>query len=144
MTPEPYIHLRHRALDQRNQAATGACPYDLDVLYQFWSHFLIRNFNNSMYAEFKHYATQDAKDRASFTGQQNLVKYYDQALNSQNQISARVVKDYVELVKSDTPKPDNSAFKHLRAAWRNGALNLRNRKKLADILDPALKEALEV
>lgn len=34
---EPYTQLRYKALDQRNHAATGTCPYDLDVLYQFWS-----------------------------------------------------------------------------------------------------------
>ena len=140
---EPYVQLRLKALDQRSHAATGTCPYDLDVLYQFWCHFLIRNFNSRMYAEFKYYASQDGKERHNFNGLQNLVKFYDQALLSHQCIRDRLVKDYVELVNTEPAKLDGAAFKQLRSAWRNGALNLKNRKKLADIVDDSLKERLE-
>ncbi|KAK5123173.1 hypothetical protein LTR85_003371 [Meristemomyces frigidus] len=140
---EPYVQLRLKALDQRSHAATGTCPYDLDVLYQFWCHFLIRNFNSRMYAEFKYFATNDGQDRHNCTGLQSLVKFYAQALSSHNPIRDRLVKDYLELVNTEPPKLDDAAFKQLRSAWRNGALNLKNRKKLADLVDETLKERLE-
>lgn len=143
LTPEPYVHLRLKAFEQRSHAATGTCPYDLKVLYQFWSHFLIRNFNNRMYSEFKYYADADAKERVSFEGQKNLLKYYGEAVNSANAIPTRVVKDYVDFIKAEGPKAESTAFKSLQAAWRNGALNLRNRKKLSDILDEDLKKQLD-
>lgn len=143
LTSEPYAHLRLKALEQRSHAATGNCPYDMDVLYQFWCHFLIRNFNNRMYTEFKDHANEDGKSRHNFTGLQNLIKFYSQSLASHNPIRDRVVKDYVQLVQNEPQELKRAAFKDLRAAWRNGALNLKNRKKLADILDDELKEKLD-
>ena len=143
LTSEPYSQLRLKALGQRNEGATGTCPYDLDVLYQFWSHFLLRNFNNRMYSEFKYYANDDANQRHNVTGLQNLVQFYSQALTRHNPIRDRVIKDYVELVKNEPRKLGGSAFKTLRGHWRNGALNLKNRKKLADIVDDKLKAQLD-
>jgi len=143
LTPEPYVQLRLKAFEQRSHAATGNCPYDLKVLYQFWSHFLIRNFNNRMYSEFKYYADADSKDRASFEGQKNLIKYYGEAVNSANPLPTRVVNDYVELIKAEGVKTESPLSKSLKSAWLNKALNLRNRKKLADILDATLKAQLE-
>lgn len=140
---EPYVQLRVKALKQREQAATGACPYDLDVLYQFWSHFLIRNFNNRMYGEFKFFAGDDAQQRRSPVGLQNLVQFYAKALASSNPIRDHIVKDYVVLVKSEPSILNGQAHKQLRQAWRNGALNLKNRKKLSDILDDDIKQSLE-
>lgn len=143
LTPEPYVQLRLKALEQRSHAATGTCPYDLRVLYQFWSHFLVRNFNNRMYSEFKYYADADAKERVSLEGQKNLVKYYIEAVKSANPLPTRVVKDYIELVKSEGPSPESTLFTSLQAAWSNKALNLRNRKTLADCIDQDLKSQLE-
>lgn len=142
-TLEPYFQLRAKALEQRDQASTGTCPYDLDVLYQFWSHFLIRNFNNKMYSEFKYFANDDAQTRHNGTGIQNLVQFYAKALASSNQIRDHIVKDYVQLVKSEPAILQGLAFKQLRQAWRNGALNLKNRKKLNDIVDEDLRTKLE-
>ena len=34
-------------------------------------------------------------------------------------------------------------FRQLRAAWRDGALNLKNRKKLVDVVGSVLKGRLE-
>ena len=138
-----YADLRQRALDQRNRASTGTCPYDMDVLYQFWCHFLLRNFNNRMYSEFKYFANDDAKERLNVHGLQNLLQFYSKSLSSHHPMRDRIVKDYVELVKNGPPKLEGAAFKQLRSAWRNGALNLKNRKKLADILDEKLKEQLD-
>lgn len=142
-TLEPYLHLRMKALQQRDEASTGNCPYDLDVLYQFWSHFLIRNYNHRMYGEFKYYATEDVQKRNNSTGMQNLLQFYAKALASSTPIRDHIVKDYVEMVKGESTTLQGQGFKQLRQAWRNGALNLKNRKKLNDIVDEELRNRLE-
>ncbi|KAK3700968.1 hypothetical protein LTR37_015674 [Vermiconidia calcicola] len=143
LTPEPYEKLRSKALDERNHAATGTCPYDLDVLYQFWCHFLLRNFNNRMYSEFKHYANEDANQRHTFTGLHNLVQFYSKSLLSDSLIRDRVVKDYVELVKNEPPRMEGAAWKQLCSVWRNGAFNIKNRKKLRVEIGDELHAKLE-
>ncbi|KAF2770837.1 hypothetical protein EJ03DRAFT_56209 [Teratosphaeria nubilosa] len=143
VTGEAYTQLRYKALDQRANASIGNCPYDLDVLYQFWAHFLLRNFNSRMYNEFTYFANEDARERRNLTGLQNLLKFYDHALLSQSTIRDLVINDYIKLVNDEPQALEGAAFKQLRSAWRNGAMALKNRKKLADILEEPLKQRLE-
>ncbi|EHL00693.1 putative Uncharacterized HTH La-type RNA-binding protein [Glarea lozoyensis 74030] len=49
---------------------------------------------------------------------------------------------YVDLVKGEN-SGDRPAFERLRAAWRNGALDLRSRKKIDSLVDQKLREELE-
>lgn len=140
---EHYLDLRFKALEQRQIAPAGTCPYDTDVLYQFWSHFLIRNFNLRMYQEFYALAFEDSAHRDSDVGLTNLIKYYGESLlSSQSPIRERVACDYIELVKSekDTNRP---AFRQLRSALRNGTMDPTNRKRIGELLDVELKESLE-
>jgi len=145
LTSEVYVELRSKALDQREHASTGNCPYDMDMLYQFWAHFLIRNFNNRMYTEFMTLANEDAHQRHSNVGMQNLIRFYDQSFRSQHTVRVRVAKDYVRLVRSASSEVQGLAFKTLRTAWRDGALPLKNRKRAQDleIVDEKLKGMLE-
>ncbi|QIX02476.1 hypothetical protein AMS68_007993 [Peltaster fructicola] len=143
LTPEPYFQLHGKAIEQRNHAASGTCPYDLDVLYQFWSHFLIRNFNNSMYSEFVHLAHDDAAQRLSTVGQDNLVKFYDEAIKSTNSIPLRVAQDYAAFAHTESKKENSNVFESMHRTWRDGALNLRNRKRVSDLLDSEVKHLLE-
>lgn len=143
ISQEFYTFLRSRALAQRDAAATGTCPYDLDVLYQFWSHFLIRNFNSQMYQEFKFLAANDASRRHNNTGLKNLIKYYNEALSSQINIREDVTRDYAVLVKTEGNKNERSALEQLKNAWRSGSINLKNRKKLAEALDESIKAELD-
>ncbi|KAK4921791.1 hypothetical protein LTR28_012726 [Elasticomyces elasticus] len=73
----------------------------------------------------------------------NLIKYYSESLLSQNVIRDRIAQDYVDLVKSEQGRVERTALKQMRAAWRNGALNMKNRKKLSSIVDEDLKKELE-
>lgn len=133
---ELYTHLRQKALSQREVAATGTCPYDMDVLYQFWSHFLIRNFNAQMYAEFRHFAEQDARERHNKVGLTNLIKFYSEAVFSKNiAIRDRIARDYIEYVLAENSNGERPAMKQLRSAWRNGATDVKNRKKMSDLID---------
>lgn len=142
-TYESYTHLRFKALEQRQNAMPGNCPYDMDVLYQFWSHFLIRNFNLHMYQEFQQLAFVDSAERMSDVGLTNLIKYYGESLlSSQNVIRERVAHDYVELVKTDS-ESQGPAFQQLRSALRNIALDPRNRKRIGEFLDTQLRASLE-
>ncbi|CAL8583312.1 hypothetical protein XPA_008938 [Xanthoria parietina] len=143
LTHEPYNVFRRNALMKRSSSSSGACHYDMDILYQFWSHFLIRNFNSRMYQEFRATAFEDAEKRGSHVGLKNLVQYYNESILSPKVVSDQIASDFIELVTSEGRHSERPSFDKLRAAWRNGAFNLKNRKKLDSIMDASLKAELE-
>lgn len=143
VTHESYHVFRANAFQQREQSELGICHRDMDILYQFWSHFLIRNFNTRMYEEFRRMSFDDANKRNSMVGMTNLVQYYDESMLGQKIISDNIAHDFVDLVKSEGSSKEKPAFDKLRAAWRNGATNMKNRKKIGSIIDADLKAQLE-
>ena len=138
MAHEPYLLVRDRALQQRESGQYGE---DLNVLYEFWSHFLVRNFNISMYEEFHTLALGD-KEKGQIVGAKHLVRYYEVLLSSRIVISERISHDIVSLAESEVDEY-RPAFGALRTAWRDGAFNLKSRKKIANILSPALRAQLD-
>ena len=96
-----------------------------------------------MYEEFRQLAHEDATQRDTTVGTRNLVQYYDESVLGHKIISDDLAHDYVDLVKMEATNNERPAFDKLRAAWRNGAFNLKNRKKIDNILEPELKAELE-
>lgn len=96
-----------------------------------------------MYDEFRRFSFEDASDRQSYVGIRNLIQYYDEAIAGQKVISDDIARDFVELVKNEGAASNRPAFTKLRAAWRNGAFNMKNRKKIDNFIDQELRADLE-
>ncbi|QSZ30380.1 hypothetical protein DSL72_004903 [Monilinia vaccinii-corymbosi] len=142
-TTEKYTVFRERAIRVRESSQPGETHTDMKLLYEFWAHFLCRNFNPSMYYEFRRLALEDDHNNASI-GMEQLILYYDETLNNKKKtINEVLAGHYVEVVKGDDSPTQRSAFSKLRASWRNGALDLKSRKKIDNLLDAKLKEKLE-
>ncbi|KAI9710905.1 MAG: hypothetical protein M1820_002340 [Bogoriella megaspora] len=141
---ETYLHLFDSSMRDRILDNAEPCPKkNMTVLYQFWSHFLIRNFNTSMYNEFRKYAFQDVNERESSTGINNLIEFYGKSLSSQQPIRARVARHYADLVKREDRESNRPAYYQLREQWRDDALNMQNRSKISEYIDADLRAELE-
>lgn len=96
-----------------------------------------------MYEEFRGIAFEDASKRDSKVGLENLVQYYNASMIGEKVMADDIAHDYVDLVKNEGSGAERPAFDKLRAAWRNGATNMKNRKKISHMLDADLKDQLE-
>lgn len=140
---ESYAVLRSKALYWRQHAGFDGCSYDMSVLYQFWSHFLVRNFNTRMYEEFFALACEDSHNELSEFGISNLVKFYGESLLScHNVVRDVVARDFIDLIQSKT-QFSRLAFQQLRSALHNDNMNARNRIRINDYLDDELKFSLQ-
>jgi len=140
---ELYTSFRARALKIREISAPGETHPDMKLLYEFWSHFLCRNFNATMYTEFRKYAFEDAQSNAS-SGMNNLINYYVEILNSKKKVIPDVLAmHYVDLVKNEDTSGPRPALEKLRSTWRDGALDMKSRKRIDNLVDSKLRAELE-
>jgi la-related protein 1 len=80
---EKYVTYRMRALEERHHAQAGQTPRLMQGLYDFWSHFLICDFNSRMYEEFRKLALEDASlESPARYGLRALIHYYNELFNS--------------------------------------------------------------
>lgn len=141
---ESYHDFRKRALEKRYLTATRDGAHDMNVLYQFWSHFLVHHFNAQMYNEFRSLALDDISARRPSTGFNRLIHFYGVSLSSDKVLSDDVVRDLVDLGREEsTSQGDRLVFRTLRSAWQSGFLTQRSRKKIDCVLDASLKAELE-
>ena len=100
-----------------------------------------------MYFDFRECALEDA-EKSAMDGLKSLISYYDETLNNRKKvIPDGLAKHYIDLVQFEKSTADASsdrpAFTKLRAAWRNGALDLHSRQKISNLVDDDLKAELE-
>jgi la-related protein 1 len=140
---ERYGTFRPKALAERQSAAQGESPKEMNILYNFWSHFLVDKFNSRMYQEFRSVALEDQSARGSNSGLLALIQFYDATLASPRVVSSEIAQDFVDIVNMESKDENRPAFHKLRVIWRNGAFNLKSRRIIDKILDAELKAELE-
>jgi la-related protein 1 len=97
-----YVDIRTSALQQRrSRASTEGYPYDMVILYQFWSHYLVRNFNTRMFEEFQKLAEEDFAVYGNVVGMLNLSQYFASALLHHNSIPTIVLKNLIRLAQDE-------------------------------------------
>lgn len=137
---EDYVTLREQAWKQRAENHFGGA---LLVLYPLWADFLAvpHQFNVAMYEDFKSWALED-EEKGNDNGKKYLVKFYDAMLGGNNAMSDRISTDIVAIARGESGG-NRPTWSKLRGAWRNGATNLKTRKRLADLLTPEEREELD-
>ena len=74
----PYSDLRIQALIDRLSAQPGELSKNMRLLYSFWSHFLVENFNARMFEEFRLCALEDISQQFSISfGLDCLLSFFD-------------------------------------------------------------------
>ncbi|KAI1616314.1 hypothetical protein EDD36DRAFT_132116 [Exophiala viscosa] len=134
---QSYQSLHDLAFQQHEQGVEGS----LEPLYSFWGDFLVDKFNLGMYQEFQATAVKDSQE-GSDSGMKHLVRYFGKVLGGRIPISERLATDMVNLSREE--KTNNRPLFHtLRAAWRNGATNMKTIKRLGDVLSAEEKAELD-
>ena len=127
--------------DNAMQDRARGLPEAIEPMYNFWEKFLVDNFNMGLYEEFRDLAQQDAA-QGNNSGKQHLFAYYQSALECSKPMIERVAVDLVGVLRDEQDEA-RPMFKMMRQAWRNGALDMKTRKRLADLLSMEEKAAFD-
>ncbi|EXJ58942.1 hypothetical protein A1O7_06373 [Cladophialophora yegresii CBS 114405] len=134
---QTYLSLHDVAFQQRQMGIKDA----LEPLYNFWTDFLVDKFNLGMYQEFKNTAVSDLQE-GSDSGMSHLVRYFGKVLSGPVPISERLAEDMVHLSREEQSEK-RPVLQAMRAAWRNGATNMKTIKRLGDVLSAEEKAELD-
>jgi hypothetical protein len=134
---QTYLSLHDVAFQQRQMGIKDA----LEPLYNFWTDFLVDKFNLGMYQEFKNTAVTDLQE-GNDSGMSHLVRYFGKVLSGPVPISERLAVDMVHLSREEQ-SDKRPVLQAMRAAWRNGATNMKTIKRLGDALNAEEKAELD-
>ncbi|KIW67537.1 hypothetical protein PV04_06781 [Phialophora macrospora] len=134
---QTYLSLHDVAFQQRQMGIKDA----LEPLYNFWTDFLVDKFNLGMYQEFKNTAVSDLQE-GNDSGMSHLVRYFGKVLSGPVPISERLAVDMVHLSREEQ-SDKRPVLQVMRAAWRNGATNMKTIKRLGDVLNTEEKAELD-
>ena len=144
MSQERYNELRKKSMEKHETFNGGDIPYEMELLYCFWPHYLVMNFNKRMYDEFRQFAFEDQGKGSKF-GMSQLHSFYDQSMNIREPfvVSDEVANDFLALIKQEGSSGERWAYHILRKYWRNGAWSMRNRSKITKLIDEDLAKKLD-
>jgi la-related protein 1 len=132
-----YTEVRAQAIKYRESGVQGK-NNDLITLYRFWSHCLVRTFNTNIYKEFKHFALQDA-DMSLRYGIEQIFKMYEMSFKDRATIGYDVIRDFVDLVKTEVRHGEQYGIDKLRSILANPSLKEDYRQAIDSLLDDQLR-----
>jgi len=140
MTHRSYTEVRAQALKHREASGPGK-NNDLITLYKFWSHFLVKRFNASMYREFKTFALQDA-DKSVRLGVEEIFKLYERSFRDRISIGLNVIRDFVELVRVEARHGESLGVDKLKSILANVSLNDEYKHTIENLVDTDLRNIM--
>jgi la-related protein 1 len=142
MTHRSYTEVRSQAAKQRESFGPTKNNNDLITLYSFWSHFLVKRFNVSMYREFQSYALQDA-DKSIRTGVEEIFKLYERSLKGRSTIGLDIIRDFVELVRAEARHGEAFGVAKLKSILANPSLRDEYKSAIESLVDGDLRNVME-
>ncbi|KAF8474778.1 hypothetical protein BDZ91DRAFT_789049 [Kalaharituber pfeilii] len=116
---EKYTALRTAALQKRLEGSPTSAK--MTILYRFWNHFLMKNFNRQMYEEFKTLTLEDAQT-TSGKSLEFLFGYYE-AVHNHGSPHEDVSRDFVELAQKLKDDGWATGKTHLDATIESAQVN---------------------
>jgi len=136
---ELYTDVHDRALAKGTSAAMDYLP----ILYEFWSHYLVRNFDEQMFEEFQRLSKEDEELELGDIGMRNLIKFYDANLRSIWPVRKIVLNGLISLVAWEKQqKNSQAAFECLKSAWKRNDLHPKTRRRIDETLEQKWRIAL--
>lgn len=137
---KPYDSVRNQSLEQRETLGPAKCS-DMNVLYRFWSHFLVTKYNESMYNEFKKFALEDA-DASARSGLEYLFKFYAKYILRPENVGINVIQDMVKISTAEAQHGESFGVEKLKTILANEELNKVYRQTIESLLGSDVRSAM--